>query len=92
LHIFYAQAKNWLDASKRGLRRYLLMQNGIIEKTVKIPFLALKINQLLRLIDKDAFINSEFWMQYTRKGRVRRTYVLKHIVHTPKAHGTQKPR
>jgi hypothetical protein len=26
------------------------MQNGIIEKTVKIPFLALKINQLLRLV------------------------------------------
>jgi hypothetical protein len=44
------------------------MQNGIIEKTVKIPFLALKINQLLRLIYKDASINSEFWMQYKAHG------------------------
>jgi len=26
------------------------MQNGIIEKTVKIPFLALKINQLLTYV------------------------------------------
>jgi len=37
-------------------------------------------------------INAFFEMQYTRKGRVRRTYALKRIVHTPKAHGTQKPR
>jgi len=32
------------------------------------------------------------WMKCTRTGHVRRIYALKHIIHTPKAFGTQKPR
>jgi hypothetical protein len=40
------------SAARHCLYVSFVMQNGIIEKTVKIPFLALKINQLFKISSK----------------------------------------